>query len=356
MKYRRSRYLLLVSLVSAGLLLTACGGTVTHSWPGLAVRGDTAFFAYNGNIAAIQVGNGQQLWKYPDAADTTLMFYSNPWVDSQGRLTAGSYFGPVVQLDSATGRLLWKFDGNKGKIFGPLLEDQQNLIASSEDGKLYFLNSTDGSVRRSIVLGKASWGSMAGDGKRIYLATMEHEVFALDEASGTTVWSYDAGTSIAGGLTLAGNSLLMGTFGGNVIALDATTGGLLWKTPASGWVWSAPVVVGDQAFFADLAGTVRALSLADGKILWSVALGKPVTMQLVSSEGVVFVGSDDGKVRALSLADGAQKWEATLEGGAHGTMALAGDRLLVTVAGGPSPLVALSVGNGSILWKFEGVK
>jgi eukaryotic-like serine/threonine-protein kinase len=348
----------ILSLCVMTMSLTACGGVQTYSWPGLTVSGQTAFLAYNQTITAINVETGQLVWKFPDPVDNTMMFYSNPLFDTRGNLSIGTYEGVIVQLAPQTGTLLWKKETGKTKIYSPVLELKDSLVVSSEDGNLHFVNPSDGSIRRSIDIGKSTWGKMATDGTKIYIATLEHWVFALDAATGQTAWSYNAGTSVAGGVTLADGKLLMGTFGSRVIALDAATGALLWETPADNWVWSAPIVDGGTAFFADLAGIVRAVSLADGKKIWSVSVGKPVTSQLVFSDGVLFVGTDGGKVHALSSSDGSKKWEATAidPGGVHGTMVAAGDRLLVTLTGGTTQLEALSIKDGSILWKFEGVK
>jgi outer membrane protein assembly factor BamB len=343
-------------LVALGVLLSACGGVQNYSWPGLTVAGETAYFAYSQHIAAINVRDGQQIWKYPNEVDSTLMFYGNPWIDAQGNLMAGSYYGSIVALHADSGQLLWKYTGAKTKIFSPLLETPEGVIASSEDGKLHFLNAEDGTLKQEINLGQSSWGPMAADAQRIYIGTLGHWVFALDAKTGAKIWGYDAGTSIADGVTLAGDKLLVGTFSNSVLALDAATGALLWKADADGWVWGAPTVDGNVAYFADLAGSVRSVSLADGKIIWRTTLGKPITTKIVLSGGKLFIGSDDNKVRALSLSDGAQKWEVTLEAPVHGTMAVAGDRLLVTLSGGTYPLAALSLENGSLLWKFEGVK
>jgi eukaryotic-like serine/threonine-protein kinase len=347
--------ILLLGVLAVGL--SGCGGTQTYSWPGLAVSGETAFLAFNQYIAAINIKDGTQIWKYPEAADSTLMFYSNPWMDSKGNLAAGSYNGSVVFLNAQTGKLIWKFDGGKTKIYGPVLETSDSLIISSEDGNLHFLNPADGTPQRTIKMGGSSWGMMAADAQRIYIATLEHWVYALNASTGASLWSYDTGTSIAGGVTLAGDKLLVGTFGKTVVVLEAATGKELKQLDADGWVWGAPTVNGDVAYYADLAGSVRAVSLADWKDIWPpIKLGKPITTKIVLYQDMLLVGTDDGKVYALSTTDGTQKWVATFEVGVHGAMVISGDRLLVTLGSGTSPLAAVSLVNGSIIWKFEGVK
>jgi eukaryotic-like serine/threonine-protein kinase len=357
--------MLVVLLATLALGLSACGGPTTYSWPGLAVSGETVFLAYNQHIAAVNVNNGTQIWKYPGEPDSKLMFYSNPWIDGQGNLAAGSYYGSVVYLKAQTGELIWKYEGGNTKIYAPVLETDNKLIASSEDGNLHFINPADGSLIRKISIGQSSWGAMAADARTIYVATLEHFVYAFNIVTGEKQWQYDAGTSIAGGVTLAGDKLLVGTFGKQVVELDAATGAEIRKIDADGWVWGAPVVDSGVMYFADLAGVVRAVSLEDGKELWRVAPGKtltdttpgkPITNALLVNNGRVILGSDDGKVRALSASTGSQLWEASFEGGVHGAMAILGDKLLVTLASGSYPLVALSLDNGALVWKFEGVK
>jgi outer membrane protein assembly factor BamB len=342
-----------LALLSA-LLASCSGGAANQSWPGLALKGDTGYFAHNHFISAIPLATGQKTWQYPENADTKLLFYGDPLLDSKGDLVAAAYNGSVFKLDPATGTLKWKHEGDGSKIIAPLVEGPDgSYYASSESGDLLVLDPATGALKNSIPLGKATaWGAMAVDAQRIYVATIEHKVYAINFQNGKTDWTFDAGASIAGGVTLAEGKLFVGTFADKIIALDPQTGNKLWETKTDGWAWQAPLAAGDALLATDLGGTLRALAPADGASLWSVQLGAPIQAAPAVDAGLVFIGTTKGTVRAYSAADGTQKWEQTIEGGVFGTLRVFAGKLLLTINGSKYQLAALAPDTGSILWTY----
>ncbi len=350
----RSRAAAIVVLALVSMTLAACSATASNeSWPGLALKGEMGYLAHNHFVSAVNLATGQKAWQYPDKADTKLLFYGDPLLDSKGDLVAAAYNGSVFKLDPATGALKWKHDGDGSKILAPLVEAPDgSYYASSDSGDLLILDPATGALKSKIHLGKAvAWGAMAADADRIYVATIEHKVYAVNFQSGKTDWSVDAGGSIAGGVTLAGGTLYVGTFTGRVMALDAQTGKTLWDTKADGWVWQAPVAA-DSIFATDLGGTLRALSPSGGAPVWSKTLGAPVQAAPAVDNGIVFIGTTAGMVRAYSAADGTQKWEQTLEGGVFGTLRVFSGKLLITVNGSKYQLAELAPDTGSIVWTY----
>jgi outer membrane protein assembly factor BamB len=336
-------------------MLAACsGGAANQSWSGLALKGDLAYVAHNTFVSAVNLASGQKAWQYPEKADTKILFYGDPLVDSKGGLVVAAYNGSVVKLDPASGALKWTHDGDGSKIIAPLLEGPDgNYYASSESGDLLIIDSQTGALKSKIHLGKATaWGSMAADAQRIYVATIEHKVYAVNFQSGKTDWSATLGASIAGGATLADGKLLVGTFAGKVIALDAQTGKTLWEAKTDDWVWQAPVAAGDSVFAADLGGTLRALATADGAPRWSKKLEAPIQAAPAVDGGLVFIGTTAGTVRAYSAADGTQKWEQTLAGGVFGNLRVFGGKLLIVVNSTKYQLAALAPDTGSIVWTY----
>jgi len=337
------------------VMLAACSASVSNqSWSGLALSGNMGYTAHNTFVSAVNLATGQKAWQYPDKADTKVLFYADPLVDSKGDLVVAAYNGSVIKLDSASGALKWKHDGDGAKIIAPLVEAPNgDYYASSDSGNLLIFDSGTGALKTKIHLGKAiAWGAMAVDAQRVYVATIEHEVYAVNFQSGKTDWSLDVGGSIAGGITLVDGKLYMGTFTGKVIALDAQSGQTLWDVKADGWVWQAPVAAGDSIFATDLSGTLRALSPADGAPQWNQKLGAPVQAAPAVDGGLVFIGTTAGTVRAYSAADGTQKWEQTLAGGVFGTLRVFGGKLLITVNSTKYQLAALAPDTGSITWTY----
>ncbi len=354
-----ARKLRLTALATLGLfsgLLTSCaGGALNLSWAGLAVKGDVAFLAHNSYISAVNLGSGLMVWKFPEKGDPKELFYSDPLIDSNGDLVAGAYNGAVVKLDSGTGALKWRLEGDGEKIIAPVAEGPDGAYyASSESGNLLVIDPNTGTIRKRIPLEKGTaWGPMAVNGTRIYVATIEHKVLAVDVESGTIAWSADLGAAIAGGVNLIDGKLVVGTFTDKIVVLDAETGNKVWETAADGWVWMAPAASGDAIFASDLGGILRAVKLADGSPLWRADLAAAIQAGPAVDGGRVYIGTSKGVVRAYSAADGAQAWEMTVKGGIYGNLRVAGGKLLAVVSGGDFGLAAFSLENGAILWTYQ---
>jgi len=345
----------ILALAAVSVLLTSCaGGPANQSWAGLAVKDDLIYLAHNSFLSAVHLDTGQKAWQYPEEADVKTLFYSDPLIDSKGDLVAGAFNGSVVKLDSTTGALKWKMEGDGKKIIAPIAEGPDGAYyASSESGDLLVIDAAAGSVKNRIALGKeSSWGPMAVNGDRIYIATIEHRVLAVNFKSGKIDWSVDVGAAVAGGVNLVDGKLVVGTFADKVIALDPRTGSTLWEAPTDGWVWQAPVISTETLFATDLGGMLRALALADGTPLWSVKLDMAVQAGPAVSGETVFAGASKGTMRAYSAAEGTQVWEQKLDGGIFGTLRVSGGKLLVVVSGSKYQLAALDPETGSITWTF----
>ena len=355
-RLRVSARLAAVAVLAAfSLTLAACSAAAANqSWPGLVFQGTMGYVAHNHFVSAVNLATGQKAWQYPAKADTKLLFYGDPLIDSKGDLVAATYNGSVFKLNAASGALEWKYDGDGEKIFAPLVEAPDgSYYASSESGDLLIFDPATGAVKNKVHLGKAvAWGAMAIDAQRLYIATIQHKVYAVEFQSGKIDWSVDAGGAVAGGVTLSGGKLYVGTFTGQVLALDAQTGKTLWTAKADGWVWQAPVAAGDTIFATDLKGTLRALSAADGSPAWNKSLGGPVQAAPAVDGGTVYIGTTGGIVRAYSAADGTQKWEQTITGGVFGTLRAFSGKLYITISGTKYQLAELAPDTGAIVWTY----
>jgi outer membrane protein assembly factor BamB len=354
----RRRLLILPVLA---LLLAGCGtGALNTSWPGLLVQGDTAYLAFNNHISAVNLADGAMRWQYPAKGkmEATLNFYSDPILDSSGKLVTGAYDGSVVQLDPANGNLVWRNTDNKKRILAPVLEGPDGkYYVSPEDAGLAILNPADGAGAGTIPLdgGASSWGVMAADDETLFVATLDHKLIALNVATGKQTWMVDLGVPVAGGVRLLDGTLYLGTFDDKALAVDARTGDTIWEVTTKTWVWQPPVVQDGTAYIVDISGALMAVNAADGKTVWSATLDGPVQAALVvdTETGAVFVGQKSGKVRAFSAADGKPIWEVPLTGAIYGTLQISGGRLLVPMMGGEYQLVSLLASSGATQWSYK---
>jgi outer membrane protein assembly factor BamB len=348
----------LVILAALAFLLAGCG-VGPLSWPGLLVDGDTAYLAFSNHISAVNLADGSMLWQYPakDKKDAALQFYSDPILDSDGNLVAGSYDGSIVKVDTSTGNLVWRNTDNKHRIIAPVLQGPDGkYYFSPEDAGLAVLQSDDGADAGQITLdgGASSWGVMAAEGENIVVATLEHKVISWHVTAGEADWIVDLGAPIAGGIRLEDGTLYLGTFNNNAVALDPGDGSTIWEVPTKAWVWQPPVVQDGVAYILDVAGNLTAVNAADGSVIWTAALDGPSQASPVvdAETGIVYVGQTSGKVRAFSIADGKSIWEVELSGPVYGTLQISGDRLLVPVLGGEYHFASLLKTSGAKQWTY----
>lgn len=97
-------------------------------------------------------------------------------------------------------------------------------------------------------------------------------------------------------------------------------------------------------------GTLRGLDVAADRTVWTADLGRQ--RPVLRSDGAVVVAGD-GVVRALDLATGAERWRAEPAGVTRVHPVSDGSFVLATgrTRGGPQSLTALSLSDGSVLWR-----
>jgi glucose dehydrogenase len=129
-----------------------------------------------------------------------------------------------------------------------------------------------------------------------------------------------------------------------------------------------PVVTGGTVYLQDLDANVYAIALATGKLRWEHVVNVPEATgpgpDGVAVAGGVVYGDTPTSVFALNASTGAVIWsDSALLGSGQGTFEIqptvAGGRVYLASAYGSGPgggvLVALSAGDGRLLWKFNTV-
>jgi outer membrane protein assembly factor BamB len=157
-----------------------------------------------------------------------------------------------------------------------------------------------------------------------YIGSDNGSLYALDTSNGSVRWSYKIGTFVR--VYSVDNGVVYATGNTGLYALNAESGKLLWRyqenqrtsqvIPANGAVYAATAADNN-------ASTIVALRTADGKQLWNytVATITPSMMGVIGS--VVYVSeSSDGPegfstryIYALQASDGHVLWKAQLGSG-----------------------------------------
>lgn len=141
---------------------------------------------------------------------------------------------------------------------------------------------------------------------------------------------------------------------------------LAWSVDAGvgssdeGRLTAQPVVANGRIYVLDAASRVTAFSTARGQQIWSVSL-KPEEEEadagvgggLAFEGGRLYVTTTFGELAGLDAARGSLLWRKRLEVPVRAAPTVGAGRIIV--AGVNNEVQALSTGDGSSLWKYQGV-
>ncbi len=385
------RWLLIVSILVAVLVLAACGGPPpVTSWPGYLVTKDTAYLASANELNAIDL-SGNVVgplrgwpWKSPNAA---LGYYTQPALSPDGKTL---YVG-TAEMNGNQGTLeafvnvernaeqnpapSWTYpltttDLMPGNIYGAIVLDNNVLYFADGKGLVFAIDAQSGQPLwpHPFRAEARIWSSPVVDADRVYVASQDHHLYAVNKTSGAQVWKFPADTTdidaLVGSPTIADGTVYVGSFGGILYAVDAATGQLKWSYKAGGSLWDGPAIADGALYLGDLSGNVYALDAATGQTSkWTAKVEGGVKATPLVADGVVYVGTDQHRMYALNQGTGRAVWPAPFEARDGENMLVTpvvqGDTLIVLpdLAGGdPVQLYGLNKSNGQLAWRYPAAR
>jgi outer membrane protein assembly factor BamB len=356
----------LLTIILLGLLISGCTGTsASNSWGGVSVSTDKVLITNSTTVVALNAKDDSFLWKYPDKAVATRLFYAAPAISdgtgSDQQAIIGDYSGLLVSINmnwKAGDTENWKFAKAQGKYIGSALIDneKQIVVAPNTDGFLYFIkmkkNETNAWVIDSVTsfpqksdsnksldstglsgpaleefwaaasntgidknaLG-AFWATPVSDGTTVYAPNTNHKLYAIDIATNKLKWNpIDLGGPMVGPVLLDNGVLYLGTLNSTLYALNSDTGAQVWSKKLTGGIWSAPILKDGLLYVGDESGTVTILDSKTGEIKFTPSAGSSILGSgVVVGEKVVF-GTEAGEILAFDANGTSAKWPATLTG------------------------------------------
>lgn len=241
--FRSSHPLLVAVVISASLLLAACGGSdnaVTQTATAVAPAPAATTKSF-GNITTERLLN----------ADSE----PGQWM-TEGRDFGKSHYSALDQINLDNVEQLgmaWEYDmkTSRGQEANPIVVDGV-LFTSGTTGRAYAIDAltgeelwyfdpqSDGQVNRYTCCDEVNRGLTVWEGM-VYVASLDGRMFGLDAATGAVVWEVDtfiykdrAYTS-SGAPQIAGSAVVIGNAGadydarGYVSAYDLKTGEFMWR-------------------------------------------------------------------------------------------------------------------------------
>lgn len=351
-----TKRLVLISLLVLGsLILSACSGnnTVSNNWHGLAADAEHAYVASGTHIYAVNMDNGDEAWRFPQEADSKLMFYANPVLTADGQLLIGSAGSshPFYSLNPANGKENWvePFTGAKGAWLASPLIVNDTIYAPNTDGYVYVLDLEGKQAADPIQIGGALWAAPVTDGKFIYVASLDHHLHIIDPSDGSVVDTIDLGGAVPGTPAVAENGVYVGSFASTVEFIQSN-GNHEVVAKTENWIWGSPVLAGETLYYADLTGKVFSFNTTEGSQNWEIALPDAVVAGLLVSGNQIYVATEAGNLIALDL-DGNTVWEKPVGGKLYTAPVLSGETILVAPYQAETTLVAYDV-DGKQVWPF----
>ena len=306
----KKRLLLIILIMIAGLLLSACSGSSfqTTSWPGLTLHEGDLYVAYQSHIYKINPEFGTEMTKYPSEADNGgPSFYAEPVFTEDGNIIASSYNNSLLSIDSSNFQLNWTYENDNRFIAAPLVTADA-IYAPNADHDLYALDHNMNKLW-TFETEKPIWATPITDGEYIFVVGMDHYLYKLNPRTGNPIWNLDLGGTVVSAPALSDDGILyISTFNSELLAIDSSNQNILWTTPLEGWGWGSPILVDETIYLTDLSGVLYAVNSEDGNIIWRFAGdGEASGSPLVTEDSVIF-NTSIGKVYCLNH-DGSIRWD-----------------------------------------------
>jgi outer membrane protein assembly factor BamB len=173
------------------------------------------------------------------------------------------------------------------------------FVGSLSDHQLHAFDAATG-VQRWFLQALGAVGSPLVIGSTVYAATNDGELYALRASDGTLRWKVTFNGGLNNGLAAHGGYLFAGdAVGCTVRAFSLRTGALKWSTCVNEQVFSTPAVAGGKVFVSARNGNVYALDEQTGAILWTGSTGTDNFSSAAAAYGMIFIGSTDDNVYAF---------------------------------------------------------
>jgi outer membrane protein assembly factor BamB len=348
LKIVKSIFVVLIS----GLLLTACAGgaSIVNNWPGISANDKNAYLASGGNIYAVNLTNGAEVWRYPEKQEANKNFYAPPALKND-LLVTGSYNHELYGLDANTRVERWAFAKASNRWVASPLIIEDLIYAPNSDGTLYVL-TLDGLLSWSVDIGGELWAQPATNGTLVFIPSLDHKLYAFDIASHVETWSVDLKGSLVNRVVLdEKGDLYIGNIAGQLFKIRADDGKILNETTLNAGIWTTPLILGDEIFLGDQKGNFYGIRLSNFEQHWVINTGAPVIASPIALEDGILYMNTEGNIVKLNN-QGLEQWRQQVDGELYANAVMAGDKILIPIYRGENSIQTLLI-NGALSWVYK---
>ncbi len=262
----------------------------------------------DGYFYEVDSQTGRVIWKFSVGA----AIGSSPAI-FQTTAYFGSSNGQIYALDLVARKLKWSYQ-TQGKVISSPTLDSQRLYCGSMDGNMYILDLEKGTLQGKFPTQGGIWSSPAIDGEMIYFGSNDGRLYALNVVQKKFQWSFLTSGKITSSPAIDERVVYFGNKEGYLYAIDRKSGGLLWKYKTKAEITSSPALLEERIYFGSTDKNLYSLETNSGALMWKYETSGPIFSSPSIAGGIVYFGSNDKTLYALSLKEGKKVWSYSTKG------------------------------------------
>lgn len=166
-------------------------------------------------------------------SDTRSLLWEGRTVVGNGNVYVPALSNGVYALSKTNGGQVWKFSDNTSFKSTPAYDPGTNAVyAGAENGKVYKINASNGSLMASYSAGSPIKKSVLVVGNAVYVVTDAGDLHKILLSNMSLVWKYQGGSKATTPPSYSANKdvLVFATYDLNVHAVQNSNGSQKWKT------------------------------------------------------------------------------------------------------------------------------
>lgn len=226
----------------------------------------------NPGLYAFNATTGKIVWTYPaNGVDCRPVV----WADTVYFGGIGDY--TVFAVEYETGKKIWSFPTSNRIMHTSPAIYQGTLFITSEDGYIYALNASSGSLEWKTLIG-GSWSPPTVYNNIVYVGShlggSQYDGFyALNWKNGSKIWKVRTPPQVTSSAAIAYNTVYINS-GDGLYALNASSGGLVFHYSWNNRMeMSSPAVADGVVYFETVDNsndaTIHAVDAFTGEKIWS---------------------------------------------------------------------------------------
>jgi len=284
---------------------------------------------------------GIVLWSEPIVGETVgepLVFY--------GQVIVTSSDGKIYSFRIEDGQINWIYDLQERVFFGAKKYDENNLVALTESGKMFFISSN----------GRLIWSKNLGAFPDSFV-TSKNKIFVSVDSNlesynrfGNKTWEKKG---IGSGILALGQKNLYLISSGVLYSIDQETGKINWQTPSPDLYAGAPVEYNDFVYLGGIDGILYCFNATTGEKKWTFETSSWINTPLLIDESGIYFGTTNKKIYKVDFEGNLifEKQESLYQAKMVTYKSKQGKVLVYSSE--DNKINAISAENGSFFWSFS---